>query len=487
MRKIYSFMVGAVAMFAAVSCTQELKQDNQLPEGEVVVFEATVDGADTKAILDETVSKWSGEELITILDGVKPFTFYTNATEPSTTAKFTYEGNDFNAIEVMAVYPSGEYSADIENKTVSGITIPDYQILVDGTYPATAAIAAAYSNNRTLSFCNATTLLKFKVSDENITKGAFYADAGKGDLTGSFTLDYNNGEPILNSVDAKQWVDFGLENGAALSTEATYYVAVAPATFATGFGISLNGIEIKKKVLESEYKFARNFIYDLGTLSLPEASLNWSVTGTFNEWGDDDMTLEGEWFVAKGLTITKDDRFKFRADHDWAQNRGASATVDADKEYEVVQNGDDIYVNVSAIYDVYLSKDLRKMKVVKVGDYVAPKPEEPETPSGETPNLYLKPNANWKIDNARFAVYTWDGGDQWFDMKDTDKDGIYEVFIPSTISNIIFCRMNPNTTANNWNNKWNQSSDLKMQTNGNNLYTVKENTWDKGGGTWSKK
>ena len=45
--------------------------------------------------------------------------------------------------------------------------------------------------------------------------------------------------------------------------------------------------------------------------------------------------------------------------------------------------------------------------------------------------------------------------------------------------------MNPGTTANNWDNKKNQTGDLTVQTNGNNLYTVKEGTWDNGGGTWS--
>ena len=99
--------------------------------------------------------------------------------------------------------------------------------------------------------------------------------------------------------------------------------------------------------------------------------------------------------------------------------------------------------------------------------------------------LYLKPNSNWTQSNARFAVYTWDGGDQWFNMTSAG-DGYYTVTIPAGISNIIFCRMNPSTTANNWNNKWNQTADLKVQTNGNNCYTVKAGTWDKGGGTWSK-
>ena len=98
--------------------------------------------------------------------------------------------------------------------------------------------------------------------------------------------------------------------------------------------------------------------------------------------------------------------------------------------------------------------------------------------------LVLTPNANWKADNARFAAYTWDGGDQWFDMTDTDGDGVYECTIPAGIENIIFCRMNPSASANNWNNKWNQTADL-VYDGTNNHYTVKEGTWDKGGGTWS--
>ena len=105
--------------------------------------------------------------------------------------------------------------------------------------------------------------------------------------------------------------------------------------------------------------------------------------------------------------------------------------------------------------------------------------------TGDT-TIYLAPNANWKKDGARFALYTWDGGDKWFNMTDPDGDGIYECVIPAGIENIIFCRMNPSATANNWNNKWNQTSNLKYN-GSNNLYTVKEGTWDKGGGNWSTK
>ena len=113
----------------------------------------------------------------------------------------------------------------------------------------------------------------------------------------------------------------------------------------------------------------------------------------------------------------------------------------------------------------------------------------PPPPEGSGNYIYLKPNANWKEANARFAAYFFGNGDVWVSMTDGDSDGIYECEIPAGYPSVIFCRMNPETTSNNFNEgvKWNQTSDLTIPTNGNNLYTVAEGTWDKGGGTWSKK
>lgn len=100
--------------------------------------------------------------------------------------------------------------------------------------------------------------------------------------------------------------------------------------------------------------------------------------------------------------------------------------------------------------------------------------------------LYLTPNSNWKIDNARFAAYFFGNGEKWVSMtKVSDQTDLYEVSVPSGFPNVIFCRMNPSATDNNWNNKWNQTGDLEIPTNGKNHYTVQNGTWDKGGGTWA--
>ena len=86
--------------------------------------------------------------------------------------------------------------------------------------------------------------------------------------------------------------------------------------------------------------------------------------------------------------------------------------------------------------------------------------------------LYLIPNAEWKQANARFAAYFFGNGEQWSDVKDSDGDGIYEVSVPSGYSKVIFCRMNPSAAANNWNNKWNQTGDLTIPTDGKNQFKL---------------
>ena len=102
-----------------------------------------------------------------------------------------------------------------------------------------------------------------------------------------------------------------------------------------------------------------------------------------------------------------------------------------------------------------------------------------------TTHLFLTPNNNWKTDGARFAAYFFNNGETWSSLSYNDKESVYYCKKISGYPSVIFCRMNPSAAANNWDNKWNQSSDLTIPTNGTNHYTVKASTWDKGGGTWS--
>ena len=104
--------------------------------------------------------------------------------------------------------------------------------------------------------------------------------------------------------------------------------------------------------------------------------------------------------------------------------------------------------------------------------------------------LYLKPNSNWTQANARFAMYLCNGTSSavWVDMKDEDGDGNYQATVPSgqTHKNVIFCRMNPSSSTNDWNNKWNQTGDLTWD-GSKNLCSINSGQWDCGTNvTWSK-
>ncbi len=93
--------------------------------------------------------------------------------------------------------------------------------------------------------------------------------------------------------------------------------------------------------------------------------------------------------------------------------------------------------------------------------------------------LYLKPEGSWKQNNERYSAYFFGNGTTWESMTDSDSDGIYEVVVPDGYPNVIFVRMNGSTTGNDWNNKWDQTADLTIPTDGNNLYTMPSASWSK--------
>ena len=235
----------------------------------------------------------------------------------------------------------------------------------------------------------------------------------------------------------------------------------------------------------------------------PVAPADYAVAGSFSEWEDIPMETVGDnLFVAKNIKMEDYAAFKIKSVGSWDINYGAGDVVYLIPNHHIVviaSGGSDISVTKGGEYDVYFNLTELLVYVVTTGSSYTSAPlqtengPEPEyvQPDVTDEVLYLKPNSNWLVDNARFAAYFFNAaGNTWFSATDSDGDGIYEVNIPTGYTfgdNVIFCRMNPKTTANNWNNKWNQTADLVIPTDGNNLYTVKDGTWDKGGGTWSKK
>jgi len=102
--------------------------------------------------------------------------------------------------------------------------------------------------------------------------------------------------------------------------------------------------------------------------------------------------------------------------------------------------------------------------------------------------LYLEPSSEWRIADARFAVYFFgSSGDAWVSMTPTLGTNFYEVVTPAgDWSNLIFLRMDPDDPRNQWGNPpvWTQTGDLTFDGT-NNLYSIIG--WGGGNsGTWSQ-
>ena len=356
----------------------------------------------------------------------------------------------------------------------------------------------------------------------------------------------SNGKWEANKPSLKTFVELRAKDNGALVVGKTYYMAVVPKEYAAGFSVQLKIGDAEKKTVatkETEYEIKPSTILDLGELKSPKSrdlkysspSVEYVLGSTFNA-----PTLGGT--TDGGITYKSSDTSV--ATVDAAGNvtplavgtttitasaplkNGYAAEIASYTLKVVIKKDRNLKFSSSKASSIngkgftkpalsgeisgvtYISSDpsvatveasTGNVTVMGAGvvEITASADETEEFLAGSATYtlyanmLYLKPNSNWTQANARFAAYFFGNGDTWVSMT-KNSDGSYEVKVPTakTYPNVIFCRMNPNSTTNGWTQdtqKWNQTGDLTIPTNGNNLYTVKEGTWDKGGGAWSMK
>ena len=96
-----------------------------------------------------------------------------------------------------------------------------------------------------------------------------------------------------------------------------------------------------------------------------------------------------------------------------------------------------------------------------------------------TKYIYLKPNANWQRDNAKFEAYfSGNNGEDYVTMTSIG-NGIWRCERKNR-PNITFNRVNPS----NGYDKWNSTQTLSIPTTGD-MYTIDESAWSNGDGSWS--
>ena len=85
----------------------------------------------------------------------------------------------------------------------------------------------------------------------------------------------------------------------------------------------------------------------------------WGLVGSFNDWNVANYVVtevDGDWAVAKNVTLAKNAEFKFAADKAWTLSYGSACDVNVGKTYTTYNNGGNMkFVGEAGAYDIYFS------------------------------------------------------------------------------------------------------------------------------------
>lgn len=350
MKKFFSWMMLATALIG-VACNQEkseMEGGKQLP---TMTITASIDGECTRTVLDGFKVLWKDYESFTASNGTETVMFSANVYEPSATAEFECYDTPLTGDAFLAVYPyvKEEVLFDVENKTISGIQINDYQTPAAESFDCYAATMVAYSTTTDFNFRNAHSLAKFTVASEGVSKVTLKADAA---LAGAFTVNAETMEIVnegsYSSIEVRPY------EGGDFIPNVTYYVALIPGT-KTNFQLLVNDIVIKEVETAT---FERNKIHNMGQITAVESG--WEFKGTINNWGNDYKIpfydQKGNFYIAKNITLNEGDEFKVNKGDVW---QGCNYS-NGDKTSKVMwmNSGNNTVVSagIAGTYDIYMHK-----------------------------------------------------------------------------------------------------------------------------------
>lgn len=290
MKHSFYYYFSAAASLLLAACTSQLENDKTEFIPGPTSFTAVMEGDDTKAVIGLNGSNkpqtfWENGDAINVFSSAVSgstagFKFATSLSANSTSAEFTYSGDDFPLGEqYFATYPyrSNTRGVNYTDLRLAGLQIPASQTLVPGSFDKNAALSVAYvdGGSNTLFFQNGTALLKFRVSESNIVDGRIEVDKADA-ISGTFravidasTKNLTVEKYTASGVSQNNYVNFSLGGSTALSTGTDYYVAIAPVELTSDLKIYLNGNLVKVINKSSVAALQRNKIYNLGTLTTP--------------------------------------------------------------------------------------------------------------------------------------------------------------------------------------------------------------------------
>lgn len=303
-RNIFIF----AAAVLAVSCAKEIvpAENNPTVEPVLVPMEFTA-SVDTKAFLleDGRTVNWNNNESICLFDNLGGDQQFTAATGG---ASAYFSGNvTEGSTEFYALYPYREGAGfDVDTKKIASTLSPD-QIAVRGSYAkgdGGAVMVAKADADKVLSFKNVTSHIRFTLAEDMTDVKSITLIGNRSEaLCGTYSVDWNSGEPLVTITEKETYVTLKNEDGSALEP-GDYFFTVLPVEFTEGFTVILSkmetGEQVAKKTLNPITELnRRNQILPMAALASGDYSAHMNYFVKYNDGFD---------ITIGGYTFNKTDR-----------------------------------------------------------------------------------------------------------------------------------------------------------------------------------
>lgn len=334
MKKFWNLMLAALVIFGAVACTEKEVAPEQIAG---MSFTATIDLDETRTdvVFNETEevweTVWTGNETLFVRAGYMSYPFK-------------------NSVENKNVFTCSTAPESIKGSNVT-ITLGHDE---NGTELNSLAGKAGGS-------------MKYQgVFSDNITISV-----------NSAFLRFKSASDVALVASAPIFVINGTaSNNIQLTAGDDVWVAIKQM-----YGVTLEAIidgETVKSTKEP-LDFVAKKIYNLGELAKAEpVKSEYGVVGSFQGWDVSAgkpvaMYTEGDWVVARGVELYMSDEFKIVTGNSWDNPnfgyKDAVLTAEVDKEYNLVQGGQNIKVNKNGKFDIYFNATSKAFKCTCVEEY----------------------------------------------------------------------------------------------------------------------
>lgn len=452
-------MVATVALMAMVSCNKEEINNGAEATKPSYYVEFTAEIVDDNT---ETVPTPANAQTRTSYDASSKTTRWTTGDLISVNGK-KFEIKELSSDGLSASFINAEelgedfkapYTAIYPYNTTSGTAVvPTEQTVSNGTFPEESVVTIAYSaSDNVLSFKHVCSVVKFQVATEGVNELTFSSATN---IAGTISVNANNGgEPSYTTTSGSKTITVKPANG-TFKTNEIYYVSVLPTTTAQKFEIKAEGVTVKS----GDVTFKRNKVMDAKILTVNYVYVRPSAHWRYESARFAAYFYQGDQNIWVNLTFVESNVYRAVCPEGYGTvifcRMNPKAT---ENKWENKWNQTNDLVVSTNIGKVYLVKHLTWDK------------GEGSWTSLDSAKKYFEPvvyfDANgWETSSAKLAVYLCNGtaSAKWIQLNHFINK-LYAAELPSKFDaslykNIIFVRK-PSDASLDWNNIWNQTSDL---------------------------